>query len=181
MTDLLVTYLGWFLFPLWLAAGVADYLCHRRTEIERTSGFHESLLHALQAGQLGVALLAGLFLEITTLVAAVMILAVVAHSATAYWDVTYTTGRRYISPFEQFVHSFLEWIPIVAVSIVVMLHWDLVATGTFELRWKENPLPRRYVLTILAAVFAILLLPLLEELLRTWRQRSTHTTLRSPL
>jgi hypothetical protein len=175
MTDLhalLIAYLGLFLLPLWLAAGVADYLCHRRTEIERTSGLHESLLHALQALQVGIALLAGLFLEITTLVAAVMIVAVVAHSATAYWDLAWTTGRRHISPFEQFVHGFLEWIPIVAVSVAIMLHWDQVAAGSFELRWKEDPLPPRYVAMILAAVLAILLPPLLEELWRTWRQRS---------
>jgi hypothetical protein len=177
MTDLhtlLIAYLGLFLFPLWLTAGVADYLCHRRTEIERTSGFHESLLHALQALQLAIALLAGLFLEITALVAAVMILAVLAHSATAYWDLAWTTGRRHISPFEQFVHSFLEWIPIVAVSIAVMLHWDQVAAGSFELRWKQEPLPGRYVAVILAAVLTILLPPLLEELWRTWRQRSAR-------
>jgi hypothetical protein len=179
MTTLLVGFLELFLFPLWLAAGIADYLCHRRTQIERTSGFRESVMHALQALQLGVALLAGLFLEITTLVAAVMILAVLAHSATAYWDVAYTTGRRQISPFEQFVHSFLEWIPIVAVSIAVLLHWNEVTAGSLELRLKQPPLPGAHVAMILGAVFLILLPPLLEELWRTWRQRSAAPPVRA--
>src|ERR1700754_1847891 len=31
--------LMYFLLPLWLAAGFADYLCHRATAIERTSGW----------------------------------------------------------------------------------------------------------------------------------------------
>jgi hypothetical protein len=165
--SLLLAYLGVFLFPLWLAAGVADYLCHRRTAIESTSGFRESLLHGAQAGQLGVALLAGLFLEITTLVAAVMILAIVAHSVTSYWDLAYTTGRRYISPLEQTVHSFLEWIPIVAVSIVVLLHWDRITAGSFELRLKSDPLPAWQVTVILATVLIVLVIPLCEELWRT--------------
>jgi hypothetical protein len=171
LRSLLICYLVVFLFPLWLAAGVADYLCHRRTAIEKTSGFRESVLHGVQAAQLGVLLLAGLFLEITTLVAAVMILAVVAHSATSYWDIAYTMGRRHISPFEQSVHSFLEWIPIVAVSIVVMLHWEQVSALSFELRWKEEPLPGGPVAVILATVFVVLVIPLCEELWRTARRR----------
>jgi hypothetical protein len=169
--SLLLAYLGLFLFPLWLAAGVADYLCHRRTAIEGTSGFRESMLHGVQAVQLGVVLLAGLFLEITTLVAAVMILMVIAHSLTSYWDVAYTTGLRYISPFEQTVHSFLEWIPIVAVSIVVMLHWDRVTAGSLALRWKADPLPAWQVTLVLATVLIVLVIPLCEEL---WRTKRPH-------
>ena len=34
--------LMYFVMPLWLAAGFADYLCHRATHIERTSGWKES-------------------------------------------------------------------------------------------------------------------------------------------
>jgi hypothetical protein len=171
LRSLLLGYLGLFLFPLWLAAGVSDYLCHRRTAIEDTSGFHESVLHGLQAVQLGVVLLAGLFLEITTLVAAVMILMVIAHSLTFYWDVAYTTGLRFISPFEQTVHSFLVWIPIVAVSIVVMLEWGQVSAGSMALRLKADPLPAWQVTVILVTVLIVLAIPLCEELWRTKRAR----------
>lgn len=32
------------LSPVWLAAGFADYLCHRAADTEHTSGWRESLL-----------------------------------------------------------------------------------------------------------------------------------------
>ena len=41
MEALLGTLLGWVVLPLWLASGVADYLCHARTDLARTSGVHE--------------------------------------------------------------------------------------------------------------------------------------------
>ena len=34
--------LMYFVLPLWLAAGFADYLCHRHAHIETTSGAKES-------------------------------------------------------------------------------------------------------------------------------------------
>ena len=33
--------LMYFILPLWLAAGFADYLCHRAADIEQTSGYKE--------------------------------------------------------------------------------------------------------------------------------------------
>jgi hypothetical protein len=35
--------LTYFVLPLWLVAGFADYLCHRASHIEQTSGAKESL------------------------------------------------------------------------------------------------------------------------------------------
>ena len=35
--------LMYFVLPLWLAAGFADYLCHRAVHIEKTSGWRESI------------------------------------------------------------------------------------------------------------------------------------------
>jgi hypothetical protein len=46
--------LMYFVLPLWLAAGFADYLCHRAAAIEATSGWKESLLHLIQLGEMGV-------------------------------------------------------------------------------------------------------------------------------
>jgi hypothetical protein len=42
--------LMYFILPIWLAAGFADYLCHRASSIDTTSGWKESLLHLLQFG-----------------------------------------------------------------------------------------------------------------------------------
>jgi hypothetical protein len=42
----------YFVLPVWLAAGFADYLCHRAASIETRSGWKESLLHLLQFGEM---------------------------------------------------------------------------------------------------------------------------------
>jgi hypothetical protein len=159
------------LFPLWLLAGMADYVCHRRTSIEDTSGTRENALHVVQACQIGVALLAGLFLEINALVMAVIVLLVVAHTLTAYWDVAYTTPRRLISPFEQHVHSYLEIIPIAAAGIVAVLHWDALTPASFGLRLRDPPLPAATVITVLGLIAVLQAIPLAEESLRVARRR----------
>ena len=167
-TALLGGFLLYVLFPLWLVAGTADYLCHRRTAIEHTSGARENTLHLLQALEIGLALFAGLFLEINALVLALMILLVLAHSFTAYWDVAYTAPRRLISPFEQHVHSHLEIIPVAAVGIVAVVHWDALTVPSFALRFKSQPLPPLTVATVLGLIFVLQALPLAEE---SWRTR----------
>ena len=58
-------YLLFFILPLWIAAGLADYVLHRRTHIEDISGTKESLLHTLQLGEAGIPVLMGLLLEIS--------------------------------------------------------------------------------------------------------------------
>jgi hypothetical protein len=79
--------LMYFVLPLWVAAGFADYLCHRATSLETTSGWKESILHLLQLGEMAIPTLAALFLEINALIIAIMIICLVAHQATAMWDV----------------------------------------------------------------------------------------------
>jgi hypothetical protein len=178
---LLLGYLVFFLFPLWLIAGVADYLCHRWTDIERTSGLKESALHVLQAVEVGIPLLAGLLLEINAVVLAVMVAAVIAHMLTALWDVSYTAPRRYISPFEQHVHSYLEFVPVMAVSVVALLHWDQFAAlfgwgaqdADVSLQLKREPIPGAYLALVLGLIGVLELGPLLEELLRSWRHRAS--------
>src|SRR5205085_3562451 len=50
----------YFILPLWLAAGFADYLCHRASRIEITSGYKESLIHLLMFSEVAVPLLAAI-------------------------------------------------------------------------------------------------------------------------
>src|SRR4051812_48738891 len=116
--------LMYFVLPLWLVAGFADYLCHRATSIETTSGWKESVLHLLQFAEMAVPTLAAIFLEINALVVLVMIICLVAHEATAMWDVRYAYGKREITPVEQHVHSFLEMLPLMALLIIATLHWQ---------------------------------------------------------
>jgi hypothetical protein len=181
LRGLLLGYLGYFLFPLWLVAGIADYLCHRRTRIESTSGRKESLLHVLLGVEFGLPLLAGLFLEINALVLGMMIVAALAHSVTSYWDVAYTAPRRHISPFEQHVHSVLLIVPVVAVAIVALLYWEqflaIFGSGTtsasLALQPKSESLPAWQIAAVLGLVLVLQALPLAEECWRTWHARQT--------
>lgn len=167
----------YFILPLWLAAGVADYLCHRATNIEQTSGYKESLLHLLMFAELAVPLLAALFLEINALVILFMIAGFVVHQLTALWDVSFAIDKREITPIEQHVHSFLEMLPLMSAIIVIILHWPqflaLFAAGPeaarFEIKLKPEPLPWSYVGAFLGAVALCELLPYAEELVRGLR------------
>jgi len=169
--------LMYFVLPLWLAAGFADYLCHRRADIEHTSGWKESLLHLLQFGEMAIPVLAALFLEINALVIAVMIVCFVLHEATALWDVSYAVSTREVTPLEQHIHSFLEMLPLMAILMVVALHWDQfialfgLAPGRFDIALKSPPLNMTYVFTILALTLLFETLPYLEELWRGLRAK----------
>jgi hypothetical protein len=170
--------LMYFVLPVWLAAGFADYLCHRAASIETTSGWKESLLHLLQFGEMGVPTLAAIFLEINALVIAVMIVCLIAHEATAIWDVSYAYRTREVTPTEQHVHSFLEMLPLMGLLIIVTLHWQqflaLFGLGSEAAKWtlqlKQPPLPWLYVTVILALVLLFEVLPYLEEFWRGLRR-----------
>jgi hypothetical protein len=177
-------YMLYFLLPLWIVPGVADYLCHRRTKIETTTGVHESVIHLIMMTEVGIPVVLGLLLEINALVILLMIFAFFIHEATAFWDVSYAVTRRNVAPVEQHVHSFLEVLPFMAASFVICLHWRqflaLVGAGTeparFVLQLKEPPLSMPYVVAILAAIAVFLGLPYAEEFLRCYRAARRHGT-----
>jgi len=54
------TVLMYFVLPLWLVAGFADYLCHRASHIATTSGFKESLIHLIMLGEISIAVTAAM-------------------------------------------------------------------------------------------------------------------------
>ena len=175
--EVLRNLLMYFVLPLWLAAGFADYLCHRAAHIEHTTGWKESLLHLLQFGEMAVPILAALFLEINAGVILLMILCFILHEATAYWDVRYATSRRDVAPVEQHVHSFLEILPLTGLLLVVALHWEQFislfgfAPARFDFLPKPVPLPGSYILTVMGLTLLFEVLPYLEELVRGLRQR----------
>jgi hypothetical protein len=141
--DVLRGMLMYFVLPLWLAAGFADYLCHRAAQIERTTGWTESALHLLQFAEMAVAVLAALFLEITSGVILLMTVCLVLHEATAIWDVRYAASRRAITPTEQHVHSVLEMLPLTGLLLVIALHWPafvaLFGIGTPDFSFRPKP------------------------------------------
>ena len=172
--------LMYFILPLWLAAGFADYLCHRAAHIEKTSGWKESILHLAQFAEMAVPVLAALFLEITSGVILVMRAFLVLHEATAIWDVRYASAMREVSPTEQHVHSFLEMLPLTGLLLVVALHWPAFAalfgygTPDFSFRLKLAPLPLTYIVAMLALTALLEVLPYLEELIRGLRYRESE-------
>ena len=177
LNDPLVLILMYFVLPLWLIAGFGDWLCHRATHIETTSGAKESVLHLVQFTEVGIPLLAAIFLEINAGIIAFMIVMFLLHEATAFWDVSYSVTRRNVTPIEQHIHSFLELIPLMAIVCVVALHWAqfqaLFGFGNesadFALAWKAEPLPVLYVLILMVFVVVMVVIPFVEELLRCLR------------
>nr|WP_298724194.1 hypothetical protein [uncultured Steroidobacter sp.] len=174
---LLETLLWWGVYPLWLLAGAGDYVCHRRTRIEHTSGSTESWFHLLQYSTLLLAIAAGALLEPNALVFGVMVAAVLAHSVLAYLDVSYTEGQRYISPVEQLVHGFMEVLPLVAVAIFGVLHWQPISAGLSGagLTLVQPDSSRLWLLASFTLVAGV---PILEELVRTLRHRREREQLR---
>jgi hypothetical protein len=184
--------LMYFIMPLWILSGTADYLCHRRNDISHTAGPRESVLHLLMFAEMGIPLLAALFLEINALIFLVMIVAFLAHEATALWDVSYATRHRRVPPIEQHVHSFLELLPLMAGILLATLHWPqflaLFGAGDEAARWslrlKQPPLPTGYTVFVLAAALLLALLPYLEELgrgLKARRQGKQPSSVASPI
>jgi hypothetical protein len=170
LRDTLWIILGFGVFPLWLAAGGADWLCHRRSSIERTAGPSESALHLLLFGQIAIPVVLALWLEITAALIALMAAGVLAHMLTSFWDTSFAQPRRHISPLEQQVHSWLEMLPLFALVTVAVLHLDqlLMPRWTFELRSQPvAPAWRNVVLIGFAAGTALII----EELQRGLRQR----------
>lgn len=178
--------LMYFIVPVWYLAGVADWMCHRATNIQTTSGPKESLIHLLMFAELGLPLLAAIFLDVNALIIAFMIAMFLLHEATAFWDVSYAVSTRRVTPFEQHVHSFLEMIPLMALLLISARHWPqflaLFGAGDeaprMTLDWKPEPLPRDYVATILSGAALLGLLPYLEELWRGLAAR--HHARRTP-
>jgi hypothetical protein len=178
--EVLVAILMFVVLPLWLAAGFADYLCHRASHIEKTSGWKESVLHLVQFGEMAVPVLAALFLDINSGVILIMMVFLILHQATAIWDVRYASATREVSPTEQHVHSVLEMLPFTGLLIVIALHWSaftaLAGYGRpdFSVALKQQPISIAYVGTMLALTALLEVLPYLEELGRGLRYRRSR-------
>jgi hypothetical protein len=169
--------IAWLLMPLWLAAGFADWLCHRATAIERTTGAKESLIHLLMFVQVGVPVLGALLFAVDALVLLVMIIGFALHEITSLWDVRYAEQARKVTPFEQHVHSYLEMIPLMAILLFASASWPqftaLLGFGDeparFALVWQPAPLPIAYYAALTAGIAVLAVGPYVEELLRGLR------------
>lgn len=178
--------LGTVVFPVWLLAGAADYAWHARTDIEHTSGRHESALHLLQLAEIGVPMLAFLFLETNALTLALLLAGVVAHTISAWRDLRYTAHRREITPGEQIVHSLLFVLPWIAFALVAVLHWPVVEAfadpaiaSDWTLHGRRPPFPTSVVVAVLVASALFTVLPGLREFLRADAAQASSSSARS--
>jgi hypothetical protein len=158
-----LNFLAWVLYPLWLAAGAADYLCHRRTQIDHTSGAVESWLHVAQFLSIAALLALATLFAVTTSVWISLLAIALVHVALSLIDVAYSEKRRRISPIEQLVHGFLNVIPLIAVGLLAVLHWPLRSHSSAGPWFQSAPT------ALLVSFCALAGAPILEELVRTLR------------
>ena len=160
------------ILPLWIGAGLADYLCHRATHIEKTSGALESVLHLVQFALVGVPITLALFLEVNAGYFLLAIIFLILHHAVAVVDLVFANPRRHIAPREQMIHSVLEIFPITALMLLGVLHWPqllaLFGAGAEPAVFAPHLrlFPVSLVAPILGAAFVLNLVPYIEELCR---------------
>jgi hypothetical protein len=165
LRTLLLQMLVWGALPLWIAAGFVDWLRHRHSRIELTSGVPEAAMHVAGYLLTAVPVLLGLYCEINVLVLALMTVCVVAHLVLAWVDTGYTQPRRTIGAIEQAAHPFLELLPVFALAIVAGITAESWRAGGWDLQLRTVPLPRGATLGVTLALVPGFLLTL-EELVR---------------
>jgi len=169
--------------PLWILAGLADWWCHRRTAIERTSGLRENLFHWLLFAEAGIALAGVAVLQVNAAILVLVFAGFLAHELTTYIELRYTVPRREVRPLEQMVHSFMEILPLLLLALLAVMGWDRLADGAWRdlaPRVTRTPWPPAYLAAIAAAVLLLNVLPMAEEARRCWRARGLATTPRTP-
>jgi hypothetical protein len=176
--NLLMNLILYGLLPLWGIAGLIDWLCHRATRIEETSGLKESLIHSLMGIQLGVPIILCLVYRINVLILLICVLMWLAHEIVAHWDVRYASPLRTISIWEVHVHNYMATVPLYLLMLIVVLNWD-VAVKAATLDWSGQfvlvPIGKPhgsegYLRGYLAFMAALCVFPYLEENVRCLRR-----------
>ena len=170
-------YLMYVIMPVWSIAGFLDWLWHRQTSIETTSGVKESAMHLLMMVEAGGPILTGLFLEVNAGSLALMGAGWLLHELTVAWDLKYTLSRRKIYTREQTTHSYMQGIPFQVVSTLACLYPEqalaLFGLGPekpdFRLRLHKAPVPLSHFAAIVGGMGLLSGLPHVEELLRCYR------------
>jgi hypothetical protein len=174
-------YLMYIIMPVWSIAGFLDWLWHRQTKIETTSGVKESIMHLLMMAEAGAPILTGLFLEMNAGALALMGAGWLIHDLTVAWDVSYTASRRIIYPREQHTHGYMQTIPFDIVAVLACLHPEqslaLFGLGKekpdFKLRFRKPPVPLKDFAAIVACMGLVSGLPHVEELWRCYRAQQS--------
>jgi hypothetical protein len=168
-----------FVMPVWIGAGLADWWCHRRSDIEHTAGTTESAIHLTMLTESSLPTLLGLFCEVNAGILGLTYGALAIHELTGILDVAYADGRRVVIPLEQYVQGFLGRVPMLATMLLTVLHWDQAQAAAglrgrpdWRIKPKRRPLSRSYRASVLAATGAALGAVYAEELARCVRAGS---------
>jgi hypothetical protein len=179
VTELAIdNFFGYVLFPIWLSAGFADWLFHRKTRIERTSGVRESVLHALMIAEMGVAVLVVLFLEINAATLLALIAVYALHEVTVLADLNSAHHAREVPPLEQLVHGIMEAVPMAALTVLCIANWEQLggligmadSASDLSLRWRDPSFALTTIATILSLSLVFVVAPFAEEALRCLRE-----------
>lgn len=158
-------------YLLWLAAGCADFLCHRRTDLPHTSGLRESALHLLQLALIGGAIVLCLALRPSTLLAGACAALVAVHALVGYLDTRRAYGRRALLPFEQHVHSVLDMAPVFALVLYFGGPWLYDALGEGGFAPRRPALAAGVWIAVLLPAALLCVLPAVLEFGAAWRAR----------
>jgi hypothetical protein len=170
-------YLMYLIMPVWAVTGFLDWLWHKQTKIETTSGTKESLLHLIMMAEVGAPILTGLFLEMNAGSLALMAAGWLMHEATVALDVTYTQSRRKILAREQHTHSYMQSIPFEIVALMACLYPEQFLSlfggspekPDFKLRFRKPPIPMTNFALIVGGMGLVATAPHIEELWRCVR------------
>jgi hypothetical protein len=184
--ELLLKLILYGLLPLWGITGFIDWICHKRTGIERTSGLKESLMHSLMGVQLGIPIVLCLLYSVNVLILLLCIAAWLAHEIVAHADVRYAGPRRHISIWEVHVHNYMATIPLYLLMLVIIINWPTTLrllsfdfAGEFTLRRVDEPHGSpAYLRHYLMFMTVLCVLPYVEENLRCLRYSLRHPGVR---
>ena len=173
--------LMYIVLPLWVTAGFADYCCHRATDVEHANGVKETTLHWLMLGEVGVPILAAVFLRIDALLFLFMIACLIVHEVTGYLDLKLAMATRKVKAFEQQVHSVLEMMPLTALLLLSALHWPQAEAvfgfgqeaADFSIALKPPP-PWSALIPPMLGFLVLAIVPYAEEFIRGLRAEARH-------
>ncbi|MEO7995527.1 MAG: diguanylate cyclase [bacterium] len=165
------------ILPLWGVMGFADYLCHRASHIEDTTGIRETFMHLGMGIQVGIPIFLALFFWVDITVMLIAFVVFVTHEIVAHMDVAYAYSRRPITIWEQQAHAYMCTIPFYLLSLLVVLNWGVFQNlihgnwaGHMALTLRPEPAGGLgYVKTYLIFMGVLAYGPYMEELWRCWR------------
>ncbi|MBQ71001.1 MAG: diguanylate cyclase [Euryarchaeota archaeon] len=171
------------LLPLWGLAGMLDWWCHRKTEIEKTSGLKEAYIHCLMGVQICIPLVLSLLFEVNVLIMLMCFAALIAHEVVAHYDVHFATGKREISIWEVHAHNYLATLPFFLLLLIIVRKWDVfldTATlnwgGGFSIEWRQEPLGSsgNYATSYMVIMAIFVVFPYMQEWWRCYSYEKKH-------